>query len=115
MNEAIKEWLVAHAEVQGLLGCGVRTPANLCVCHGHDQNCPPEKMEKMLNQIAEAQPWLFQDGALPRWMTWTFEYGQIRFVNRPDGMLLGLAVRVDTDAAQHLDQLAGEFLALPKG
>lgn len=115
MNEALKQWLAARAEVQGLLGCGVRAPGNLCVCYGHDQNCPPEKMEKMLVQIADAQPWLFQDGTLPRWTTWTFDHGQIRFVNRPDGLLLGLAVRVDTDAAQNLDQLSGEFLALTAG
>lgn len=115
MNEALKQWLANRAAVSGLLACGVRATEFLCLCHGDEQNCPPEKMEKILHQIADAQPWLFQGGPAPRWSTWTFEQGQLRIVNRPDGLLLGLAVRVDTDAAQSLDLLSEEFLALPTG
>lgn len=112
MNEVFIQWLSARAEVQGLLGCGIRAGETLCACHSNDQNCSADQMEKMLHRIADAQPWLFQDGPQPRWSTWIFEQGQIRVVSRPDGLMLGLAVRVDTDAAQNLDQLSAEFLAL---
>ncbi len=116
MNDSIIQWLASSASASGLLGCGVRASEDLCICHSGDQNaCPPEKVQKILNQIADAQPWMFSDGPKPRWYTWTFEQGQVRIVNRPDGLLLGLVVRVDTDAAQHLDALSGEFLALPAG
>ena len=115
MNAAIQQWLDARAVAPGMLACGVRESENLCLCHSADRGCPPEKMEKILHQLADAQPWLFKDAPAPRWSTWTFEQGKLRIVHRADGLLLGLAVRVDTDAAQNLDVLSEEFLALPAG
>lgn len=111
MNETLKQWLAARAAVPGLLACGVRVSEILCVCHGLSAKCPAEKMEKILHQLADAQPWLFNDGLTPRWTTWTFEQGQIRIVNRTDGLLFGLLAAPDA-AAQNLDLLSEEFLAL---
>ena len=51
----------------------------------------------------------------PRWITWVFEQGKIRSVERPDGWLLGLVVRADSNAAQSLDLFSAEFLAFPPG
>jgi hypothetical protein len=112
MNDAFSQWLAAHAAAPGLLACGIRASEISCVCHAASEKCSAEKMEKILHQLADAQPWLFNGLLAPRWSTWTFEHGQIRSVNRPDGFLLGLVAAPDA-AAQQLDQLAEEFLALP--
>jgi hypothetical protein len=112
MNDAFTQWLAAHATAPGLLACGIRASEISCLCHAASEKCPAEKMEKILHQLADAQPWLFNESLAPRWCTWTFEHGQIRLVNRPEGFLLGLVAAPDA-AAQQLDQLAEEFLALP--
>jgi hypothetical protein len=39
--------------------------------------------------------------------------GQIRFIERPDGWRLALAVRAESDAVTGLDPLSQEFLSLP--
>ena len=51
-------------------------------------------------------------GLSPRWSNWSFGQGQIRFVTRHDGWMFAVAVRNETEIAQHLDVLALEFLAL---
>jgi hypothetical protein len=47
-----------------------------------------------------------------RWHTWIFANGKIRYVLRPDGWIFAIAVRTNSDAAQVLDPLTEEFLAL---
>jgi len=114
MNEALKQWLAARTATPGLLAVGVRASAVLCVCHSVSEKYPADKMEKILHQLAAAQSSLFHNRFAPRWTTWAFEHGQIRMVNRADGLLLGLVADMET-AAQNLDQLSEEFLALPTG
>ena len=58
---------------------------------------------------------MFTDKLSPRRSTWAFEQGQIRFVKRPDGWLLGFVVRTESDALPGLDSLSPEFLALELG
>jgi len=47
--------------------------------------------------------------------TWAFAQGQIRFVERPDGWLLGLLIRTDSEAHLRLDPLSTEFLSVELG
>jgi hypothetical protein len=114
MNEALKQWVADHAHTPGLLACGVRASDVFCFSHSVSEKCPPEKMEKILHQLADAQPWLFNDGLTPRWSIWTFEQGQIRIVNRPDGLLFGFVALIGS-AAPTLDELSEEFLAAQFG
>lgn len=56
MNEALTQWLAAHATAPGVLASGVRASEDFCMCQGASEQCPPEKMEKILHQLADAQP-----------------------------------------------------------
>jgi hypothetical protein len=49
---------------------------------------------------------------MPRWLTWTFEKGQIRLAERADGLVLGLAIRPGSPAAENLDLITEEFFNL---
>lgn len=112
MNERLQQWLVERINAPGTLGAGIRLPDGACVGHSLDEHFSTEKIGKVLQQLAVAQPPLAEAGLGSRWNTWVFDQGKIRCVLRPDGLLLGLAVRNDTDAAQNLDPLSTEFLAL---
>lgn len=107
-----QQWLVRRASPAGTLACGLRDPGGKSICHCPDEICPPERMERILNQLEAMQVTLFPDGAGPRWTTWGFEQGQIRLVKRPDQWLLALVVRAESDAALKLDSLSEEFLSL---
>jgi hypothetical protein len=112
MNEQLQKWLADRLTAPGTLGGGVYLPDGSCVCQSADEHFPAEKIEKVLQQLAQSQPQLSEAGLAPRWSTWVFEQGKIRCVVRPDGLIFGLAVRVDTDAARTLNALSTEFLAL---
>jgi hypothetical protein len=112
MNELFQRWLAANVNAPGTLGGGIHLPDGFCICQSFDEHFPSEKIEKILRQLASAQMLLPEAGLAPRWNTWVFEQGKIRCVARPDGLLLGVAVRVETDAAQKLDKVSDEFLAL---
>ena len=72
-------------------------------------------MEEILDQYASLCAAGFFDLFAPQWCTWAFEQGQIRFAARPDGWLLGLVVRSESDALPELDLLCHEFLSLELG
>jgi hypothetical protein len=112
MNEVLQKWLADHLTAPGTLGGGIYLPDGSSVCHSTDEQFPAEKIERVLQQLAQSQPQLAEAALTPRWSTWMFELGKLRCVARPDGLLFGLAVRVETDAAQTLDQLSNDFLAL---
>ena len=115
MNDILNQWFAERASAPGILVCGVRLADGMCVCHAANENCSPEKMEKILQQLAVVEPLFFDNHLQPRWSTWIFEQGKIRSVVRADGLLLGLVVRADTDAEQSLGQLCEEFLKLELG
>jgi hypothetical protein len=112
MNDFFHQWLAAHANASGTLGGGIRLADGTCVCESSGEHFPPEQIEKLLQQLAQTQPQFSGADLAPRWNTWVFEQGKIRCVVRADGLLLGLAVRTETDAAQSLDKISSEFLAL---
>ena len=112
MTTSAKSWLTSRAAPPGMLACGLRGPDGKLVCHSVEEICPADKMEKILGQFDGLRAALFSDPFTPRWSTWAFEQGQIRFVERADGWLLGLVVRAESDAQPRLDPLSAEFLSL---
>jgi hypothetical protein len=112
MNGFSQQWLVRRASPPGTLACGLRGPDGKSICHSLEDLCTPDRMERILAQMASVQTALFPEDFAPRWTTWAFEQGQIRLVKRPDHWLLGLVVRMESDAALKLDSLSEEFLAL---
>ena len=113
MKADFKTWFAALPAVPGMLACGVRRPNGKCAAQGDDNNYPAVKIEKLLGQFADFHEPLAAAELSPRWTTWVFEYGQLRFVLRPDKWLLLLLVSPETEAAQKLDLLSEEFLAGP--
>ena len=93
-------------------GCGVLLPDGNCVSHSFNDLCPQESFNEALRCLGDSLPALFAHGLAPRWLTWTFEQGQMRVALRPDGLLLGLASQPNTPAAQNLDLFTEDFLAL---
>ena len=110
MKADFKTWFAALPAVPGMLACGLRQPNGKCLGYGDDKIYPAEKIEKLLKQFAELHEPLTAAELSSRWTTWAFEYGQLRFVARPDRRLLMLLVSPDTDAARELDRLSEEFL-----
>ena len=115
MNASFHHWLAQCVSMPGMVACGLRPPDEKPVCHGAEPGCPAEVMERILAQFENMRAAGFTDDLAPRWATWTFDQGRIRFVERPDGWLLGLVVRPESGAAQSLDLLSLEFLSLPPG
>ncbi len=112
MNEMLQQWIAARMGLAGNLGGGMRGPEGGSVCQSADETFPREKVERLLEQLAQVQPQLAAGLSSPRWSTWRFEQGKIRCVVRPDGWLLGWVVRLDTEAERQLDQTSDAFLTL---
>ncbi len=112
MNNSIEQWFASCAVVPGILGCGVRQSDGTCVSQSFHGTCPRERLEQALQILGDAVPSFSAHGLAPRWLTWTFEQGQLRVALRLDGGLLGLAIQPNSPAAENLDLLTEEFLAL---
>jgi hypothetical protein len=115
MSASPHPWLTTRAAPPGMLACGWRAPDGTFDCHSLEEMCPVEKLKKILTQFDAVRGALFSDQLAPRWSTWCFEHGQIRFVARADGWLLALVARPESDALAKLDPLSWEFLTLPTG
>lgn len=107
-----KRRLPEHVNPAGVLASGLRRPNGKIICQGADAACPPARMEKIFRQLAAARALFAAENPFPRWLAFAFEHGQIRLVVRPEGWLFAIALRPETDAAQNLDALSAEFLAL---
>ncbi len=112
MKESALQWLTERASSAGMWACGLRRPDGTFVCRTGAEGCPAGSMEKILGAFSEQRTALFSETFSPRWTTWTFERGAIRFAERADGWLLGLVARADSGAVSKLDPLSEEFLAL---
>jgi hypothetical protein len=115
MKDPAQQWLIDRASPPGMLACGLRRPNGKFICRSIEEAYPAAKMEKILGQFPSLRAAADTDKLSPRWCTWAFEQGQIRFVERPDGWLLGLVVRTESDALPSLDPLSTEFLTLNLG
>ena len=115
MKQPVQRWLADHASPPGTLACGLRQPDGALVCHSREDLCPIEKMEAILRQFESLRAVSVAESFAPRWWTWTFEHGQIRFVARSDGWILGVVIHPESEAASQLDPLSNEFLSLELG
>jgi hypothetical protein len=113
MRDAAQQWLTERAAPPGMLVCGLRGPDGLCSCRSAEETYPAIALESVLMHFDNVAAAVFTESPAPRWSTWAFEHGYIRFVERPDGWRLALVVRAGTDAASALDSLSEEFLAFP--
>ena len=115
MKDPALQWLTDRASPPGMLASGLRRPDGKLICHSVEETCPATKMERILGHFPGLHAAVFTDQLPPRWSTWVFEQGQIRFVERSDGWLLGLVIRAESEALPRLDPLSVEFLALELG
>ena len=115
MKNSPQKWLTSRASPPGMLACGFRGPDGKFTCHSLEEVCPVRTLEKILGHFEALKGALFSDQLMPSWTTWAFELGQIRYVERPVGWLLGLVVRSDSEAQPQLDPLSTEFLSLDLG
>ena len=112
MKDPVKEWLPQRVNQTGVLASGLRRPNGKLAVQCADASCPPAVMENLLRQLDGSRTLFANEKNSPRWVTFSFEHGQIRFVTRPDGWMFAVIVRPETDGAQALDALSEEFLAL---
>jgi hypothetical protein len=115
VKSAPLEWLTTRASPPGMLACGLRAPGGKLICHSLEETCTKGELEQILGQFDGLRAALFSDQLSPSWVTWAYEQGQIRFVVRPDGWLLGLCIRPESEAQQRLDPLSREFQSLDLG
>ena len=112
MNPTLKQWLDRCALAPGMFGCGVRLPDGSCVSRNFNDLCPQASFDEAMRHLDDSLPSLFAHELAPRWLTWTFEQGQLRVALRPDGLLLTLGVQPNSPAAKNLDLFTEDFLAL---
>ncbi|HTR40990.1 MAG TPA: hypothetical protein VMH87_05190 [Pseudomonadales bacterium] len=115
MNELLQQWLDARLLVPGMIACGVATHETTGACRSADANFPPDIMTQILKLLQTAGAVPGADASTVRWHTWIYTNGKIRCATRPDGWTFAAAVRANSDAAQILDPLTEEFLALKEG
>jgi hypothetical protein len=113
MKPDFKTWFANVAAVPGMLACGIRRPDGKCAGYGDEKVYPAEKIEKLLKQFAGLHEPLAAAEFSPRWTTRAYEYGQLRYVSRPDKWLLLLLVSPESEAVRELDRLAEDFLTRP--
>ncbi|HEV2331334.1 MAG TPA: hypothetical protein VGY56_21335 [Verrucomicrobiae bacterium] len=122
MNDLLNQWLDSRLSVPGMLACGV-APANMLdsgvgsdnasgFCRSTDANFTVSQMAKVLQLLQDTPTAPDTDISALKWRTWTFTNGKIRSAIRPDGWLFAAVVLANSDAAQILDPLTEEFLAL---
>ena len=111
MKTDFKTWFARLPTVPGMLCCGLRQPNGKCVGFGDERVYPPEKIERLLKEFGELHTPLIAAEFYPRWSTWAFGYGLLRYVVRSDKRLLLLLATPDSEAARELDRISEEFLA----
>jgi len=114
MNDLAQQWLTERASQSGTLAGALRNPDGALISHSLDPVCPPATVEKILADF-DSLPSTVVEPAVPRWSTWAFESGQIRFVERPNGWRFVLIVRNETSGATALDSVSQEFLTVAFG
>jgi len=115
MKDPVKEWLPQRVTQTGVLASGLRRPNGKISAQCADASCPPATMENLLRQLDGLRALFATERPAPRWITFSFDHGQIRYATRTDGWHLAVVVRPETDAAQNLDLLCEEFLGLKLG
>jgi hypothetical protein len=115
MKDPVKEWLPVRVNQAGVLASGLRRPNGKLHSQCADASCPPAAMDNLLRQLDGSRTLFAGQNPAPKWVTYHYEHGSIRFVTRSDGWYFAVVVRPETDAAQQLDSLSVEFLSLKLG
>ncbi len=111
MSKLFQQWLDARCSVPGMIACAV-TAGAISFSRSTDDSFPPEKMGEIVRLLQNGAALPGAEPSEVRWHTWVFANGRIRSVIRPDGWTFTAAVRANSDAAQILEPLTEEFLAL---
>lgn len=112
MNEFFFKWLDARLSVPGMIACCVAPLNDDGISRSADESLSATQMSQILNLVRSVREVPGAETDAVRWHTWIFANGKIRSVTRPDGWTFAAAVRANSDAAQILDPLAEEFIAL---
>jgi hypothetical protein len=112
MKDPVKDWLPVRINVMGVLACGLRRPNGKLHSQCADASCPPAAMDNLLRQLDGSRTLTAQDNPRPRWVTFCYEHGLIRYVTRADGWYFAVVVRPETEASGQLDAWSEEFLGL---
>jgi hypothetical protein len=110
MSDSVLPWLTERASLPGTLACAARRPDGNVITHTADPTCPATTIESILANFDALAAAGAIESAAPQWSTWSFELGQIRLTERPDGWRLAVVVRNESEAAAALDSLSREFL-----
>lgn len=114
MSDFFQQWLDTRCSVPGIIACAVAADAP-GYCRSTDASFPAERMAEMVRVLNSNASLPGVESSEVRWHTWIFANGKIRSVIRPDGWTFTAAVRANSEAAQILDPLTEEFLALKPG
>ena len=112
MKELFDRWLDSRLTVPGMVACGIAAADAGEMCRCSDEGFTSGQMAQILRLLQTTPAIPDTDPAALKWRTWLFDNGKIRSAIRPDGWILAVAVRTNSDAAQILDPLTEEFLAL---
>ena len=115
MNNSIQQWLEHCGSPPGIIACGLRQPDGKLVCRNIEADCPAGMMEQIFGGYEDLRNAGLTGELAPRWHTWTFEQGRLRFVERPDGWVFCLVARAGSAAAANFDMLSRDFLSLEPG
>ncbi len=111
MNGSFQQWLQTCAAAPGMVGCGLRQPDGRLYLPRHRGGLSGGNDGDNPRQFEDLRIAGFMPDLVPRWTTWAFEQCRVRFIERPDGWLLGLVVRPGSAAAASFDLLSREFLS----
>lgn len=111
MNELFQQWFDTRSSVPGMIACAVTVNAD-GFYRSLDASFTDEQMKEIVGALRSGAPFPGAEPSDVRWHTWVFANGKIRSVTRPDGWTFTTAVRDKSEAAQILDPLSEEFLAL---
>jgi hypothetical protein len=113
MKDLLQSWLDARLSVPGMIICGVAaSPDDPGTCRSTDERVPAEFMSQIFSLLKNSASVPGAEPSNLRWHTWIFANGKIRSAIREDGWIFAAAVRANSEAAQILDPLTEEFLAL---
>jgi hypothetical protein len=113
MSDSVLPWLTERASPPGTLACAARRPDGNSIVHSSDPACPAPIIESILANFDALTAASATESTAPQWSTWSFELGQIRLAERPDGWRLAVVVRNESEAAGALDALSQEFFTAP--
>jgi hypothetical protein len=104
-------WAENMANFSGVLACGVRLPNQSSAIKSFDQSFPEDRLEHLLQCLAEVAFTLRNSQLGGSRLRWVFEHRQLLSVRRNDGALAVLVMSRAPGDALAIEQMIAEFLA----